>query len=540
MTRPPPAIHVTEVTEVTDTAEPTAMWTPPAPTDQGPVAAGKRHFRLLPNSLTARLVVGVVTLVIVLVAIVGSATYVALKSFLVTRLDQQLKSVATDQTIYRYLNSPQSSSTSPVVRGPQDIWVAILTTDGRVLQSVPEDESLHVLAIQSSDKSKLISGSGKARTISSTSGERLRVIPVQITLQSRVTGLSTHAVAIIGLSTNDLNATLSHLVVLETGIGAAAVALAAGLTAWGVRVGLRPLHRVTRTAQEVTAELGPDGAGLERRVPDADPSTEVGQVASSVNTLLGAVQNEFAARVRSEDRMRQFLADASHELRTPLTSIRGYAELSRLQGQSTNSAEDPMRRIEVEGTRMSRLVEDLLVLARGDDQDNPAVREPVDVDSLLTDALVTSESAHPERRFELVRSGGATVLGDRDQLLRMVLNLLNNAAVHTRPDGPIRLEGVAGHVTSGPAVALRVIDAGPGLPSEEAAHVFERFWRADKARSRAKGGSGLGMAIVAQIANGHAGSVAFESTVEAGTTVTVTLPMAPPAQPLRPGGTGPE
>jgi two-component system OmpR family sensor kinase len=485
-------------------------------------------------------VTGVVALVILLVIATGSATYALLRPFLVGRLDQQLSPIAAgiSEGVQACVNRAgidncvigKSSADQVSPRAAQHEWINTFTATGVQALQVQPDVDISELKINPADLAKLIASNGVTHTVTTQDGIELRMSIRAVTTRQGVIFVMT------GLSTQDVNHTLQRLLLLEVAIGASAVALAACLTAWGVRAGLRPLHRVTRTAQEVTAELGPDGAGLERRVRGADPSTEVGQVASSVNTLLGAVQNEFAARVRSEDRMRQFLADASHELRTPLTSIRGYAELSRLQGQSTNSAEDPMRRIEVEGTRMSRLVEDLLVLARGDDQDSPAVREPVDVDSLLTDALVTSESTHPERRFELARSGGATVLGDRDQLLRMVLNLLNNAAVHTRPDGPIRLEGVAGRVPSGPAVALRVIDAGPGLPAEEAAHVFERFWRADKARSRAKGGSGLGMAIVAQIANGHGGSVAFESTVEAGTTVTVTLPMAPPAQRFWPGG----
>jgi two-component system OmpR family sensor kinase len=272
-------------------------------------------------------------------------------------------------------------------------------------------------------------------------------------------------------------------------------------------------------------------------VPDADPRTEVGAVASSVNTLLQAVEREFASRLRSEERMRQFLADASHELRTPLTSIRGYAELSRLQGRSTDSPDDSMRRIEVEGTRMSRLVEDLLVLARGD-QGTELRREPVDIDKLLAEAANAVSSAHPERELGIVNSGGAVVIGDRDQLLRVLINLATNAAVHT-PAGPIRLEAIRGRTPAGEAVALRVIDTGPGLGQDEAAHVFERFWRADKARSRAKGGSGLGMAIVAQIVAAHGGQVQFDSTVEGGTTVTVTLPMQPPiAYPMeRPAAT---
>jgi two-component system OmpR family sensor kinase len=324
----------------------------------------------------------------------------------------------------------------------------------------------------------------------------------------------------------EVDHTLQRLLVLELAVGAGAVLLAAGLTSWGVRAGLRPLTRVTRTAQEVTAELSAAGSGLDRRVPGADPTTEVGKVASSVNTLLQAVETQFAARLRSEERMRQFLADASHELRTPLTSIRGYAELARLQGRATDSPDDSMHRIEVEGTRMSRLVEDLLVLARGD-QESALQHEPVEVDKLLAEAAAAVSAAHPDRELSIAGSGGAVLVGDRDQLLRVLINLATNAAVHTR-EGPIRLEAIRGRTPAGEAVALRVIDTGPGLPPEEAAHVFERFWRADKARSRAKGGSGLGMAIVAQIVAAHGGYVQFDSSVQAGTVVTVTLPLQPP------------
>jgi two-component system OmpR family sensor kinase len=482
--------------------------------------------RFLPSTLTGRLVMGVVTLVIVLVAITGTTTYLALKFFLVQRLDQQLDGIANVTTL-NVLNATRGQSSSPVVKSPQDVWLAELDSSGAIIGTVTEDTALKQMKLASADRLDLVRHLGRPRTITTTDGMQLRVqaFPVHFRIDEPSGPVTIQGIAVVGLSTHDVRATLRQLVVLELAVGAGAVAFAAGLTTWGVRRGLRPLHRVTRTAQEVTAELGPDGAGLDRRVPDADPTTEVGQVASSMNTLLGAVETEFAARVRSEDRMRQFLADASHELRTPLTSIRGYAELSRLQGESTNSPEDPMRRIEVEGTRMSRLVEDLLVLARGDQGTMPQ-SEPVDIDSLLSEATSEAHSAHPERDFSLVRSGGTIVIGDRDQLLRLMLNLLNNAAVHTPPNGPIRVEGIQGRTPDGPAVAVRVIDAGPGLPPDEAAHVFERFWRADKARTRAKGGSGLGMAIVAQIAEAHGGSVSFDSSVDSGTTVTVTLPMS--------------
>jgi two-component system OmpR family sensor kinase len=410
---------------------------------------------------------------------------------------------------------------------PQREWIVGYDSAGRSVVNVTANvDSLLQLNLSERQRQETMADPTKVRTVATTNGVRLRVTARQIQIPGNTITVVT------GLSMEEVDHTLQRLLVLELAVGATAVLLAAALTSWGVRAGLRPLTRVTRTAQEVTAELSPDGSGLDRRVPDADPSTEVGKVASSVNTLLQAVETEFGARLRSEQRMRQFLADASHELRTPLTSIRGYAELSRLQGRSTDAPDDSMRRIEAEGTRMSRLVEDLLVLARGD-QATVLQREPVDVDKLLAEAAHAVSAAHPERELSIAGSGGTVLIGDRDQLLRVLINLASNAAIHT-PSGPIRLEAIRGRTPAGEAVALRVIDTGPGLPADEAAHVFERFWRADKARSRAKGGSGLGMAIVAQIVAAHGGHVQFDSSVAGGTTVTVTLPLQPPA-PYSPG-----
>jgi two-component system OmpR family sensor kinase len=478
---------------------------------------------LLPKTLTGRLVAGVVALVILLVLVIGSSTYVALRSFLYSRLDQQVASIArqNEGSITDFLNDPRLGAGG---QGPtliytgQTVWLSIVNADGSVptLRFSGNPKAYLQLRPTNEQAEWFIAHTRSIRSMRAGDGTPVHAQSVP---------LKDGTFLAVGLPTHEVQKTLRQLILLELGIGIAAVALAAGLTSWGVRRGLRPLHRVTRTAQEVTAELGPDGSGLERRVPNADPATEVGQVASSVNTLLQAVEAEFAARLRNEERMRQFLADASHELRTPLTSIRGYAELSRLQGNSTGSSDDPMRRIEVEGTRMSRLVEDLLVLARGD-QGNPMYRERVEIDPVLSEAASAAESAHPDRQITVVASGGAAVIGDRDQLLRLLLNLLTNAAVHTAPDGPILLEAIQGRTPAGPAVAIRVIDQGPGLPPEEAAHVFERFWRADKARTRSKGGSGLGLAIVAQIVESHGGSVRFESAVESGTTVTIMLPLA--------------
>ncbi len=479
--------------------------------------------------------IGVVALLLVVVTITGATTYFLLRPFLLQRLDQQLNSVASGNanSVRQCILSggrtctvgvPGSSRAAQLATTQRE-WIVGYDSDGNAVIKVTANiQSLSQLILSDRQREQTMAHPGKVRTIVTPDGLRLRVTARQIQIRANTITVVT------GLSMEEVDHTLQRLLILELVVGAAAVLLAAGLTSWGVRAGLRPLKRVTRTAQEVTAELSPDGSGLDRRVPEADdPGTEVGQVAASVNTLLEAVQTEFAARVRSEERMRQFLADASHELRTPLTSIRGYAELSRLQGHSTDSPDDAMRRIEVEGTRMSRLVEDLLVLARGD-QASASRREPVDVDKLLAEAARAVSSAYPERPLSLVGSGGSVVIGDRDQLLRVLINLATNAAIHT-PAGPIRLEAIPGRTPAGEAVALRVIDTGPGLAPEDAAHVFERFWRADKARSRAKGGSGLGMAIVAQIVAAHGGHVQFDSSVAGGTTVTVTLPVSPPPYP---------
>jgi hypothetical protein len=176
-------------------------------------------------------------------------------------------------------------------------------------------------------------------------------------------------------------------------------------------------------------------------------------------------------------------------------------------------------------------VEDLLVLARGDSAAGHFEPELVDLEGLLDDAARSAQAAFPQRAIDIEAYPMPPVLGDRDQLLRVVRNLVTNAAVHTQPGRPIRILGGP----NGTGVTIQVVDGGPGLPSEEAAHVFERFWRADKARSRTKGGSGLGMAIVAQIVQTHGGTVRFDSSVPAGTTVTVLLPARPPAGQNWPG-----
>jgi two-component system, OmpR family, sensor kinase len=496
----------------------------PLDTDVIDKGFGARLRPRLPRTLTSRLVTGVVALVILVVGAAGSATYVALKHSLYQRLDQQLESTAHSPQIRSLING--TMPTRATLHGPQAVWIAILRTDGSVAFT-PNSSDVKALSASANSRTKLTGSGDHPRSITTTDSVDLRVTSIANVF---VDPTERPLVVVVGLNENEVHDTLRSLLLLELAIGAAGVALAAGLTIWGVRIGLGPLQRVTRTAQEVTAELSPAGAGLERRVPETDSSTEVGQLATSFNTMLDTVQTEFTARRESEERMRQFLADASHELRTPLTSIRGYAELARMQKARSDAsgvvstddgADDTIGRIEIEGTRMSRLVEDLLILARGDDPNNNFVEhEVVELDDVVEDAITDLRLGYPDRTVTADIQPGLLVMGDRDQLLRVVRNLTGNAAVHADADGPIRVIAQR----DGGNVVVQVIDAGPGLAPEEAAHVFERFWRADRARTRVRGGSGLGMAIVAQIVAAHGGRAFFDSSVPGGSTVTVVLP----------------
>ena len=486
--------------------------------------------RLTHRSLTSRLVVGVVTLVVVLVTITGGGTYYALRYFLEQRLDDQVQSTVGGGGLSELFGVVPISDSGVA---PTPVWAVALNTEGQRL-TFPNTAAqwIHKLRLSATDADRFTTAALKAGrsaatpvvSITTVDGTSLRATARQVTATNQRNNQQVPAIAVVGLSTGEERRILTRLLALEFIIGGAAIALALFMTLAGVRFSLRGLRRVTTTAQDVAAELSPSGAALQRRVPVTEKGTEVAQLTESFNTLLMSAETQFAARIESEERMRQFLADASHELRTPLTSIRGYAELARMQRAVGQADGDNLDRIESEGTRMSRLVEDLLLLARGDGAGNQPERVPIVVAALVEDAVDGVRAAFPERPIELDRLEPGEVIGDPDQLLRVVRNLIINAVVHTAPGPPVRVRALQ----DGPGLTIQVTDAGPGLPPEDAAHVFERFWRADKARTRARGGSGLGLSIVATIVQAHGGSVRFDSTVEHGSTVTVWLPAALP------------
>ena len=322
----------------------------------------------------------------------------------------------------------------------------------------------------------------------------------------------------------------------QTAIVAGMTALALLITALGtiafVRFALRPLGRVAATAAEVaTLPLDRDHHAITPRVPDGDtdPRTEVGLVGDTLNRLLAHVERALADVAASDRRMRQFITDASHELRTPLAAIHGYAELTRQDSSVLpETTEYSLARIEAEARRMNSLVSDLLLLARLDEGQDLAAAD-VDLADVVVDAVNDAAVSAPTHRWVTsVPDGPVWVRGDRARLHQLLANLLSNARVHTPAGTTVTTSIATGRADDGAAyVELTVTDDGPGIPSELLPHLFERFVRADKSRSRQAGNFGLGLSIAASIAEAHNGSIEAES--DGGrTTFRVRLPEAEP------------
>jgi two-component system, OmpR family, sensor kinase len=346
-------------------------------------------------------------------------------------------------------------------------------------------------------------------------------------------------VALLAVSLDPVKHTLGQLIFIEVIGGLVAVVLLGGVAYGLVRRSLRPLVEVEEAAEDIA------GGDLSRRVPELDPATEVGRLSRSFNTMVDRIETAFRQREESEaeakaseERMRRFVADASHELRTPLTSIRGFAELYR-QGAVMNPDDISrvMRRIEDQATRMGLLVEDLLLLARLDQQ-RPLDLQPVDLLFIASEAVQDARALEPDRDVSLAVADDApppVVLGDETRLRQVVGNLMSNALTHTPPGTPVRV-AVA---TDGGFGRLDVTDQGPGLSADDAAHVFERFYRADSSRTRTSGGTGLGLSIAAALVTAHAGALSVETQQGHGATFTMRIPLAPAVEPSQPAESAP-
>ncbi|MFK0218512.1 sensor histidine kinase [Streptomyces vinaceus] len=498
-------------------------------------------------SLRARLVVSAVALIAVVGTAIGAVTTLALRSYLVDKLDDQLR-VSVEMGLRKPLGEK-------AVRDQDDKFVL---TPGSPLGAagirlLPDGK------VASTARSAALGGPGydhiqrltEAQTQALAKAARRAAgqgMPRAVNLDLPDLGAYRVLTApdgslVLGFPLAEVDSTVSTLIAVEVFVTLAGL-IAASLAGQAlVGVALRPLRRVAATATRVSElPLHSGEPALHERVPDAeaDPRTEVGQVGAALNRMLGHVSSALTARQQSETRVRQFVADASHELRTPLASIRGYAELTRRgreePGPDTRHA---LGRIESEATRMTGLVEDLLLLARLD-AGRPLSSDDIDLAPLVVDAVSDARAAGPEHHWRLeLPDEPAPIRADPARIQQVLVNLLANARTHTPPGTT-----VTAHVsreTSASAVRLRIEDDGPGIPPALLPHVFERFARGDASRSRAAGSTGLGLAIVEAVVTAHGGRVDVRS--EPGhTCFEVLLPLAPDQPPKngsRPGsGTG--
>ncbi len=485
---------------------------PEAPPAASPVPRRPPRF-----SLRARLLLAVTVVALVGLVVADIATYAALKTFLVDRIDSSL------DTANRPLTNLLIEQTQP----PRNFG-----SDAANRAALAAAAPGAYVDWKSPDGTSILSGSTRGQYTTATPS-----LPAEIsglhgvddvryfTVDSRREGgpsfrvraeqLQDGSTLMVALPLDEVNRTLHQLVVIELVVSGAALLAAILLGLWLVRIGLKPLRDIESTASSIA------NGDLSLRVAQ-DDRTEVGRLGASLNIMLGHIEQAFAKQATSEEQLRRFVADASHELRTPLSAVSAYAELFE-RGAHERPADlaRVMRGIRVETARMQMLIDDLLLLARLD-EGRPLASEPVDLVAVLDDAVDAARAVGPDWPITLDAVPAAEVTGDPMALRQVIDNLLANVRTHT-PSGTRTVVSV--RVESSQAV-LAVADEGPGLDPEEATRVFERFYRVDASRSRERGGSGLGLAVVDSIVSAHGGRVEVESSPGEGATFRVHLPLA--------------
>lgn len=484
--------------------------------------SARRRFAAIP--LRLRLIAILVALSMLALSVTAVVAVVLLRDQLVNKVDSQVTAVAQGVIgggPLSGLGNPQDPSSQL----PSSQYAVVLLDSGLTVQlgrrlgtaSAPDVDGITPAVAAAHD--------GHPFTVPSTAGDtEWRVVALRVTT-TRTGSLGT---LIVGQSLRDVDDTVTQLGVVLLVVGLSVLVAIGVAGGFAVRRAFRPLTQVEAVAEAIAA------GDLSRRVPDRPTSTEVGRLSASLNAMLAQIEQAFAVREASEERMRRFVSDASHELRTPLATVRGYAELYR-QGavREPDDVAGAMNRIETEATRMGGLVEDLLTLARLDEERTER-HTPVDLTVLAGDAVQDARALQPDRPLQILGRGGplgpVVVSGDENRLRQVVTNLMANALRHTAPGVPV--EVVVGR--EGDQGMVEVRDHGTGIAPEQVERIFERFYRADSSRGRGHGGgSGLGLAIVAAIVNSHQGRVGIAQTSGGGATFVVSLPLAPvPAGPL--------
>ncbi|WP_243082246.1 HAMP domain-containing sensor histidine kinase [Streptomyces sp. 891-h] len=471
-----------------------------------------------PRSLRARLTVGLVVLLAAASVAVGVTTVLALEGFLVDRLDQQLAAAGGRFAASLEHEREPDRDNRPDTRGQSVGTLGVRLLRGRATQAaVVRDDAPTAVPLTDADRRSL------ADVPVGESGHTVRLSALG---SYRVTALAGDDgdVLITGLPLHPVEETVHRLEGVEALVFGAALVVTAVAGALWVRVSLRPLDRVAATATEVTRlPLASGQVAMPAPLPTGDPGTEVGQVATALNHMLGHVGDALERRQAVEERLRHFAADASHELRTPLATIRAHTELAlRHEAPLPREVRHALERAHSESRRMSGLVDDLLLLARLD-AGRPLARERVDLTRLALDAVDDARAVSPDHHWQLdLPPEPLFVNGDEHRLHQVVANLLTNARRHT-PAGTQVVVALTPHPGS---VELTVTDNGPGIPDSLQPEVFLRFTRGDHSRSRAAGSTGLGLAIVEAVVTAHQGTV--EVTTRPGhTCFRVRLPTGP-------------
>ncbi len=483
-----------------------------------------------PWSLQRRLVLAVLALLATVAIVIGAVSVVGLQSILTGTLDQQLTQA----------NARSQNGFGPPGAAPGDTTSEVISQD-RIVQIFNRQAPGTIIAVTvtatGTSSAARKNQAGTAQPLTTAQSKPFLAVtstapPTTVDLGGSLGSYRAIAVEYAGgvrvitaLPLADVQATVLRLALVILIVTVLGLLLAAFLGTWIVRVALRPLQRVVATATNVSElPLDRGEVALGVRVPDedADPRTEVGQVGAAINRMLGHVASALSSRQASEAKVRQFVADASHELRTPLASIRGYAELTRRGGyELPDDVVHSIGRVESEATRMTSLVEDLLLLARLD-EGRDLESSSLDLSRLLIDAVSDAHAAGPDHVWSLDLPDEPVVIdGDEARLHQVVANLLANARVHT----PAGTDVTVALGIDGDSAVVTVTDDGPGVPEKVQPVLFERFARGDGSRSRAAGSTGLGLAIVSAVVDGHGGVVSV-SSVPGRTQFRVELPLS--------------
>ena len=472
-------------------------------------------LRAKPTTLRRQFVAGGVALVTLASIVIGIAASFAVGRALLNSLDEDLVDTARRLAVSLegpgpgQLNRPGFDvGTVVAIISPEEVSGAYIDADGN-LQALESNQVGNLSSVEwvpgEPEIVRLLESRGEYRTLLVATIEGTQIV--------------------VGLPLHEIRATIARLNIVIIAVVVIVVLVAASIGALLVRYALKPLDRITETASAVTKQpLDRGDVRLALRVPAqyANTESEVGQVGAALNLMLDHVDEAFQSRFESEEKMRQFVADASHELRTPLASIRGYAELTKRGGEKlSKDMKQAVDRIESESIRMTSLVEDLLLLARFDEGHTLQI-DSVDLAQIVRDALSDAYVTSPEHEWgaEGVEEP-VLITGDGSAIHQVVVNLLANARVHTPPGTSVEVRVKQ----SSDKTVVQVEDSGPGISRDARKRLFERFARGDSSRARSSGSTGLGLSIVDTIVKAHGGSVGLTS--KPGKTVfTVTLPVS--------------